>query len=136
MMIAGTASGSTATPFKPGAWDITREMKGSPRAQGPQTERYCFTEAQLQADPAAPLNVPPRPREGRQAPQCTAGPTTVTDGKASFSATCKGPMGSVKANWSGTYSATSFAMTGTMKMGFMSARMISTGRYLGACSKQ
>lgn len=134
--LAGAASGSTATAFQPGAWDIIREIKGGPRAQSPQTDRYCFTAAQLRADPAAPLKAPPRPREGRQAPQCAIGPARLADGKASFTATCKGPMGNMKAQWSGSYSATGFALTGTMKMGFMSAKMTSTGRYLGACSDQ
>lgn len=136
LAVAVAAAGSSPAAFQPGAWEITRNVTGGPRNAGPQTDRYCFTAAQLRDDPAAPLKAPPKAPDGRQAPQCTMGPAKLAEGKASLTASCKGPMGSMKAKWSGTYTATSFALAGTMKMGFLSAKMTSTGRYLGACNGQ
>jgi Protein of unknown function (DUF3617) len=132
VLATGVAAASN-TAFKPGLWEIKRVVTGGPRNQGPQTDRYCITEAQLRADPGAPLKLQPTARQGQKAPQCNMGPANIADGKASVSATCKGPMGSMKASWTGTYDATSFDMSGKMKMGFMSAKMSSTGRHLGAC---
>lgn len=132
-LAAGTASSSGAA-FKVGAWEITRQLTGGPRKQGPVTEQYCFTEAQLKVDPAAPLKTQPKPRDGQSTPSCTMGAVNMDGGKASLSTTCKGPRGSMKANMSGTYTATSFSMNGKMKMGFTSAKVTSTGRHLGACA--
>jgi Protein of unknown function (DUF3617) len=132
--LISSAAGSSGPIFRAGAWEITRQMTGGPRKQGPQTDQYCFTEAQLKADPAAPLKTQPKPREGQKGPSCNMGPATMDNGRASISTSCKGPMGSMKANISGTYTATSFTMNGKMKMGFMSAKMSSAGRYLGACA--
>jgi Protein of unknown function (DUF3617) len=125
-----------ATPdpaFKAGSWQVTRKMTGGPRKQESITDTYCISEAQLKADPAAPLKTKPKARDGQKGPQCTMGAANMKDGKASLSSTCKGPMGSMKANMSGTYTATSFAMSGKMKMGFMTASMSATGRHMGPC---
>jgi Protein of unknown function (DUF3617) len=129
-----SAAGSSGTAFKAGAWEITRSVTGGPRDQAPQAERYCFTEAQLRADPAAPFKTEPRRTGDEKAPKCTLGAVSMKDGKASFTATCKGPMGSIKPKWSGTYGATSFDMSGKARAMFMSIKMKSTGRYLGACA--
>jgi Protein of unknown function (DUF3617) len=128
-----SAAGSSGT-FKAGAWEITRSITGGPRNQAPQTEKYCFTEAQLRADPAAPFKTEPKRTGNEKAPQCTLSAVSMNDGKASFTATCKGPMGSIKPKWSGTYGATSFDMSGKAKAMFMSITMKSAGRYLGACT--
>ncbi|MBL0925645.1 MAG: DUF3617 family protein [Sphingomonadaceae bacterium] len=125
-----------ATPnpaFKSGSWEVVRKLTGGPRKQAPMTDTYCITEAQLKADPAAPLKTKPKPRDGQKGPQCTMGAANMADGKTSLTSTCKGPMGSMKANMSGTYTATSFSMSGKMKMGFMSASMSATGRHMGPC---
>ena len=103
LAFTAAASGSSPAAFQPGAWEITRNVTGGPRATGPQTDRYCFTAAQLREDPAAPLKAPPMPRDGRQGPQCTMGPAKLAEGKASLNSSCKGPMGSMKAKWAGTY---------------------------------
>lgn len=134
IVIVSAASGAQDLAFEPGSWEIRREMTGGPRQQQPQTERYCFTEAQLKADPAAPLKTQPEPGDGRKGPKCTIGVPDMTGGRASLSTTCKGPMGSIKVTSSGTYSATSFRMNGTVKMGQMSAKITTTARHLGACT--
>jgi Protein of unknown function (DUF3617) len=130
----GTSAAGSSGTFRAGAWEITRSITGGPRNQAPQTEKYCFTEAQLRADPAAPFKAEPKRTGDAKAPKCTMGSVSMNDGKASFTATCKGPMGSIKPKWSGTYSATSFDMSGKAKAMFMSITMKSEGRYLGACT--
>lgn len=134
--IVSGANSSSAPMFKPGAWEITREVNGGPRKLKPQTDQYCITQTQLKSDAAAPLKTQPKPRDGQKGPTCDMGAASMANGKASFAATCKGPMGSMKLHWSGTYSATSFNMSGKLKMGFMAAKVISTGRHVGACANK
>ncbi len=128
------AQAATETAFQPGAWEITHEIKGGPGKKGPRTAQYCFTESQLRADPAAPLKAQPKTSEGQKAPQCVMGAANMNGGNATLTGNCKGPIGSVKANWSGTYTATSFNMSAKMKVAFMSINSTSTGRHLGACN--
>jgi hypothetical protein len=128
-----SATGAAGT-FKAGTWEITRSITGAPRNQAKQTEKYCFTEAQLKADPATPFKTEPKQTGDAKAPKCTIGTVSMNDGKASFNATCKSPMGSIKPKWSGTYSATSFDLSGKAKAMFMSITMKSEGRYLGTCT--
>lgn len=130
-----TAAWASGLTFQPGQWEVVREVKGG-RGSPLQRDLYCVTAEQLLADPAAPLKLQSRPREGARAPQCTMGPVTMADGRMTSSASCRGPMGTIKPKFTGTYTATSFTFAGKMKMMMASATITVTGRRLGPCLAQ
>lgn len=119
--------------FKPGLWSLTRSMSAGPegKARG-MTEEVCFDAAKLARDAAAPIRIRPPKAEGG-APQCVMADLKVAGGTASYSTLCKGPMGRIRGQWTGTHEAGRFAMTGRMKAMFMTLNATYSGRWLGAC---
>jgi Protein of unknown function (DUF3617) len=136
LLTAGpTSAQSTSPAFKPGLWSLTRTMNGGPGGGARDgIEQICFDAAMLTREPIAPLRMRPPAREAN-APQCTIADLKAEDGRASYTAACKGPMGTIRGNWTGTYGETRFDVTGKMKVAFMSMTARYTGRYLGACKK-
>jgi hypothetical protein len=130
--MAMAAYAASPASFKAGSWEVTRA--GGPRSQAPVIDRYCFTEAQLRADPAAPIRTMPKDDGKGNAPKCTLSNANLSNGTVTMTGSCKGPMGTIKPKWTGTYDATSFAMTGKAKMAFMSVKLSAAGKYLGPCS--
>jgi Protein of unknown function (DUF3617) len=133
--IAAPASAGAA-PFMPGAWEITHTRSGGPGDAAPEVSRTCFTAADLQSDPYAPLKRQPVRRNGERAPTCAIATVRIADGKVDMQGNCKGPFGARKIQWTGSQSAERFDLTGRISFGFMSARMIISGRHAGACVAQ
>jgi hypothetical protein len=135
VLAAGAAAFSAASEpaFRAGSWEIARHMTGAPHPLAPRTDRYCITPAQLRADPAAPLMTQPPAGGDSPGPQCLPGEATLINGHASLGMACKGSLGSLNLTWTGRYTETSFAMTSEVRVAFISAKMFSSGRYVGAC---
>lgn len=133
LLAAGSAS--AAEPgFRAGQWEIVRQVARGSEKKSPQSDTYCITEAQLRADPATLFNLAPAPREGeRPPPKCATDSLSMAGGRVKMDATCQVPIGKMKANWSGTYSPTSFDLTGKAKVFMMSVNMTMAGRLLGSC---
>ena len=138
LLLAGAAAASAQASdpgFKPGLWSLERTMRGGPGGRGRDVaEEVCFDSATLARDPAAPLRMRP-PAGEANAPQCVIADLGAADGKASYAAACKGPMGTIRGNWAGTYDAEHFAMTGKMKFGFFSMTARYSGRRVGDCKR-
>lgn len=135
-LLAASAALAAEPAFRPGQWEIIRQVDAGSRKMGPDRELHCITDAQLRDDPAILFNLKPQPREGeRPPPECKTTSLSLNGGNATMVASCKVPVGSAKANWVGTYSPTSFNLSGKMKIFLMSAKMNTTGRLLGPCPK-
>ncbi|UPT63024.1 MAG: DUF3617 domain-containing protein [Hyphomonadaceae bacterium JAD_PAG50586_4] len=121
-------------PLHAGAWEITRERSGGPGGDAVNTETVCYLAEALLADPGAPLRMRPPVNRGAETPECAISDFTMNGGAVSYVAACAGPMGTVRGNWSGQYSQTSFDLSGQFRMGFMSMNARLRGRHVGACS--
>ncbi|OYU14980.1 MAG: hypothetical protein CFE37_08000 [Alphaproteobacteria bacterium PA4] len=138
MLVLGGASGaeSAAEPmadFRPGAWEITHRLIGGPADATPIVGRACFTLAQLQVDPLAPLRFQPAGRQDKRAPQCAISETRLQGGKLVMRGACKGPFGARPVAWTGTQGGEQFDLGGKINFGLMSVRMEIIGRHVGDC---
>jgi hypothetical protein len=135
LLSAGIASAQTAPAFTPGQWQVDRTRSGGPGGAGTVREQICVTAEALKADPALLLR-PPKSEPGQSksaAPDCAMSNVQMANGKVNYTATCKGPMGTLKLPWQGAYSSTGFDISAKARMGLMSLSMRQVGRRLGAC---
>jgi hypothetical protein len=126
----------------PGLWEIQRQRTGGPggNANAPETssERICTTTQSLTSDPAQLFRQrPPQGQntqgQGNRQPTCTIANVSMSGGTVRYTASCQGPMGQMRMNWAGTYTATTFDVSTAVRLGFRTMNARQTGRRVGAC---
>lgn len=128
--------------LQPGLWEIQRQRTGGPSGNAntpdPTSERLCATTQSLTADPAQLFRPRPPPsqtpqEQGSRPPTCTIANVSMAGGSVRYTASCQGPMGQMRMNWTGTYTATTFDVSTAVRLGFRTMNARQTGRRIGAC---
>jgi hypothetical protein len=135
-----TSAGQTSDRLQAGLWQINRENSGGPGGGRKEQLEVCYSEETLSKNPAQPfLPTPPKrdqanaPAQSANAPQCELSDLKQAKGKAEFNTLCKTQRGEVRGKWLGTYTPTSFDMSGTTKVAMFTIKGKTQGRHLGAC---
>ncbi|HJW94388.1 MAG TPA: DUF3617 family protein [Thermoanaerobaculia bacterium] len=116
-----------ASPQKPGNWQITMEMEGTPVKMPPMTFTHCVTKE----DTENPENAVPK---GRQNANCKVSDFKVDGNKVSWSVKCEGKQ-PVDGHGELTFDGDSYSGWSKMKMGENEITTKMSGKRLGDCSK-